>query len=354
MNLTKNLTTINGEDIISLTMCTAPLAGSGERLSVELMSLGAGIRKIAMRRSNGSERLLTLSYQELNEYRVNGSLAGLTIGPNAGRVPAENGLTANEGKNQIHGGLHNIATHNWELSEVKEKTGACEVVFQTEQPDGLDGWPGNRSYLVTYRLEDSGILTISYLADTDRETYINLTNHTYWLSDGLSLEVAGDRVCQNDESFLPVSVVELSDEASADTPSAYNTGLKDTDGQPLKLYSQKNREGIPFCEIPSRSVLNNGFIISKESAAKVPHPAALLTYPDIDVELLTDAPALVVYTGDYLDSSAELYDGSLSSPRIAFALEAQEMATLQERTRTLPSQPFERTIQLCFKLNLPS
>ncbi|MBQ7564189.1 MAG: hypothetical protein IJT16_09390 [Lachnospiraceae bacterium] len=72
----------------------------------------------------------------------------------------------------------------------------------------------------------------------------------------------------------------------------------------------------------------------------------------MEIELLTDAPALVVYTGDYLDSQTKLYNGSCSSPRIAFALEAQEMATLQKTKKTTPNHPFHRTI--LFRFSLPS
>ncbi len=308
--------------------------------------MGAGIRKISAYFPDRAERLLTLSYKEISEYKTNDSLAGRTIGPNSGRLPAKAGiipgktaferirsrvtcfedgsLLSNGDELQLHGGPHNLSGINWKVFEIVEERDYCEAVFTTAQENGLDGWSGQRNYRVSYRLTSAGEITISFYADTDRPAYFNLTNHTYWLMEGLSLSVSGEKFCMNDEGFLPVKIT----------------------APPYK----KNRES-GFLEIPCCEILNNGFILSDEKQ-KVREwnksPVACLAYPDLCVRLFTDAPALVVYTGDYLDSDAILSDGSVSSPRTAVALEAQEMPSLQNTEPTLPGHPFRRMIRFDF------
>lgn len=324
----KNLFQAKEGEAISVTLRLSN-GSAQEQFTVELMNIGAGIRRIERVSADGSTELLTLSYADPSAYLTNGSLAGLTIGPNAGRIPAENGLAANEGENQLHGGPHHLAARLWQLESLREGgEGPC-ASFVTEQADGLDGWPGNRRYRVTYTLSSPGILTIRYEATTDRPSYINMTNHTYWRMEGLSaLFIRADSVCVNDESFLPVRISDAASFFTSLSPSL----------RPLSAHPAYGRE-IPF-ELP----LNNGFILAKEGTSL--QPAACLAYRDKKpVSVYTDAPALVAYTGDYLDGEALLPDKSRSFPRVALALEAQDMPTLLPRKLTTEKEPFSRMIQ---------
>ena len=67
--------------------------------------------------------------------------------------------------------------------------------------------------------------------------------------------------------------------------------------------------------------------------------------------LYTDAPALVVYSGGFLDDSIGFPDGTHSCPSCAIALEAQDVPdsphVLPEHfSITTPEHPFERTIRI--------
>lgn len=319
-----------GNHVISITV----IAENG--LTAEFLSLGACIRKIALQQDSGEEKVLTLSYADINQYDHCNSCAGMSIGPNAGRVPAVNGLTANEGPNQIHGGSHNLTTHNWELKSVKQDVEACTVTFSTSQTDGTDGWPGNRSYQVLYTLEETGWLTITYRAETDRRTYINMTNHTYWNLTGEAsqafrqiLTVPSDLVCVNDENFLPSSSQSCND-----------------------FFRALQRPRMHKDHIPLGPSLNHGFFLRtaalrNSTQTERIHPAASLCDPltGITLKMTTDAPALVVYGGDYLENKIPLLGGQFSMPYCAVALEAQEMPTVGSCSDTTPEKPFVRRIR---------
>ncbi len=294
-----------------------------EYIEIEMMSLGAGIRGISyVNNALGVVKLLTLSYEDIAESCHNESLAGLTIGPNAGRLKANEDITLVDGRDfltvnlptnedgykQIHGGEHNLARRNWDFDGVNEIARGIEVSFSTTQEDGLDGWPGNRKYEVCYRIYDNGRFEISLSCTTDKTTYINMTNHTYWLRDGLNLKINADKMVENQGDFLPIGMTE-----------------------------------VVSMDIDSNAVLNNAFLIYE-------NPAAKLTYTDIPLEisLSTDAPAVVVYTGDYLDDTSILCNKKTCSPGCAIALEPQELYPCTNVHLSNVNVPFIRNIDFYF------
>lgn len=47
-------------------------------------------------------------------------------------------------------------------------------------PDGEEHYPGQVNVVVTYKLTDENELVIDYSADCNKDTIINLTNHSYF------------------------------------------------------------------------------------------------------------------------------------------------------------------------------
>ena len=255
-------------------------------ITAEFMSLGACIRKVALLSPEGRERVLTLSYAGYSSYPGCGSYAGMTVGPNAGRIPASDGLTANDGPNQLHGGFHNLSMLNWKLVNITDDFDRCSVTY-----------------------------TVS-----DKRTYINMTNHTYWLLDSSEscisskrLRIHADRICINDSGFLPVSIIPLTHPYGDDTVSL-------------------------------DSNWNNGFILRGPvhtlRPAAEPYDAETRT----GICISTTSPAATLYTGDYLKRGEKLLGGS-SFPHCAAAIEPQEIPSVMERTYTSPEHPFYRHIR---------
>jgi aldose 1-epimerase len=83
-------------------------------------------------------------------------------------------LPLNNGENSLHGGPHGFNNVVWKAKPVAN---GVELTYLSK--DGEAGYPGNLSATVRYTLV-KGDLRIEYSATTDKDTVVNLTNHSYF------------------------------------------------------------------------------------------------------------------------------------------------------------------------------
>lgn len=341
-------------------------------LSLSLFSVGASIQKIAFHNPD-SEFPVNLCSDDLDFYRTCSCYAGATLAPNAGRISKASlcidqssiSLTPNEGIHQLHGGPHNLSSVIWETEFIKQEYDSVSVGFCTSLSDGVDGYPGNRSFHVSYRLEDSGWLTIHYQAFTDRPTYINMSNHTYWNLSGdfskpalsQTLTVFANNVCLNNEEHIPTDIIPV-----ARTIFDFRNG---STLQNRLNFQPRNEQLRTLCKRQAEIArgYNHAFVLDRirnfRAIRSVNHPlpikkACILSDQTSGhlITLYTDAPALVVYSGGFLDHSVALPDGTHSCPSCAIALEAQDLPDMPHLLPpdylplTTPEHPFERTIRI--------
>ena len=85
-------------------------------------------------------------------------------------------LAKNDGANHLHGGIRGFDKRLWRAKPLSPQS--LELSYLSQ--DGEEGYPGNLSATVTYTLTDAHELRIEYSATTDKETVVNLTNHSYF------------------------------------------------------------------------------------------------------------------------------------------------------------------------------
>lgn len=156
-------------------------------VTVRVMDFGATVLGIDVPDADGAPADIVLGYGSLDGYTAsNPSCYGATIGPSANRIGGarltidgtEWALVANEGKNNLHTDLeHGLHKRVWD-AVVDE--GANTVRMTCSLAHGELGLPGERAFTAEFSLSDAGVFRIHYVCESDRRTFANMTNHTYF------------------------------------------------------------------------------------------------------------------------------------------------------------------------------
>lgn len=190
-------------------------------MSVEVIGYGATIKALNVADRDGVFRNVVLSAETLAEYEGGFGGAAAVIGRVANRIAGASfeldgetyQLAANNGKNTLHGGRKGFAKRVWEVVEVWGKDGESGVALRYVSVDGEEGFPGTLTTTVRYVLTDENELRIEYLAETDRATLVNLTNHAYFnlAGEGTVLDhvlwLAAERYTVAGEGLIPTGEI---------------------------------------------------------------------------------------------------------------------------------------------------
>ncbi|MDR1922558.1 MAG: galactose mutarotase [Candidatus Adiutrix sp.] len=158
---------------------------------------------------NGAFADVALGFDSLEAYVKDAWFLGAVIGRCAGRIKAgklrvggkDYQLGCNFGENHIHGGAGGFHRVLWETEEFSGN----RLVLRHFSPDGEENYPGNVTVTVTYSLTDDDRLALEYDAQTDAETVVNLTNHSYFNLAGHSSGCVLSQVLTiNAKHFTPV------------------------------------------------------------------------------------------------------------------------------------------------------
>ena len=310
-------------------------------LRCTLSGLGASILSVQVKSAGNTWTDVALSPLNFETGAADPSLAGRTIAPCCGRVRdgmieirgSSFQLAKNEGAGHIHGGPHGSAFQTWQEAGCSSDTCA----FFLQLPDGLDGYPGNRTLKAEYHIAGR-VLKVCYSAVTDLPTWIDMTSHVYWDLSGRfdgsaldqQLEIPSDLVVRNDAQHFPLSI------ADAEGPFDFRHPVSPRELMLRYPSDQQLSIGRGY---------NHAFLLSPG----LPF-AARLYCPDTGIRMTmrTDQTALVFYSGGFLDHQTELKNGRCVSG-CALALEAQGVPDPfhlpgQSAFILFPGKAYQRTI----------
>lgn len=228
-----------------------------------------------------------------------------------GRVHA---LAANNGPNCNHGGRVGFDSRRW-AAEAGTLRDAAYARLSYVSPDGEEGFPGELLVTATYTLDARGAVRLDLRAECEGRTVANLTNHAYLNLGGA---LADHRLRLRAGSFLV---------ADADT---LPTGeIRGTAGTPFDFREPRGLgERIDDDHPMLRAARGYDLCYPIEGAAGTLRPAAELTHAPSGrrVAVATTAPAVMLYTGNWLAASgggAIGKHGAAYADRSGVALETQ-------------------------------
>lgn len=155
--------------------------------SAKVITYGASLTELHVPDKNGKLGDVVLGFDNIEGYLGPHPHFGGTIGRYGNRIAKgkftldgkEYQLAINNAPNSLHGGPTGFDKRVWKGEPLKVKDGAA-VRFTYLSKDGEENFPGNLTVSVTYTLTNTNELKLEYSAETDRDTIVNLTNHSYF------------------------------------------------------------------------------------------------------------------------------------------------------------------------------
>jgi len=293
------------------------------RLKARIMTYGAILVSLEVPDRNGKLSDITLGYDSLDGYIRENPYFGATIGRYGNRIAKSQftldgvryELAANDGENHLHGGIKGFDKVLWDAQSFEQRD-AVGVKMTYLSRDGEEGYPGNLNCSVTYSLTNNDELKISYEAQTDKATPINLTHHSYF-----NLAGQGNGNILNHILMINAEMFTLIDKGLVPTG-----GLQTVETTPMD-FTKPTEIGARIEQDYEQLKLGRGydhnFVLNKNDnsltlAASVYEPASGRV-----MEVFTTAPAIQFYSGNFLDGSIAGKDGKVYKHRYGFCLETQ-------------------------------
>jgi aldose 1-epimerase len=292
-------------------------------VEAQIISYGGIVLSLKTPDRNGNSADVVLGFDDLNGYYTNsnspgGAFFGAIIGRYGNRIAhgsfaldgKKYSLPLNNGENSLHGGPHGFNNVVWKAKEIPD---GVELIYLSK--DGEAGYPGNLTTTVRYTLV-KGELKIDYSATTDKNTVVNLTNHSYFNLAGQGkgdilkhqLTLMASRFTPVDAGLIPTGELRPVPGTPFDFTKPTVIGERiDADDEQIKLGHGYDHNWVLDA---------TGGKVALAAEAYDPSSGRVL-------QVLTTEPGVQFYTGNFLDGTIKGKGGVSYGKRSAFCLETQ-------------------------------
>ncbi len=290
-------------------------------IEARIMSYGGILVSLKTPDCRGAMADIVLGFDSVDGYLKNpGPYFGALIGRYANRIGQakftldgkQYTVPKNDGANSLHGGTQGFDKRLWTGKILPD--GGLELTYASK--DGEEGYPGNLKATVVYRLTDANELRIDYTATTDKDTVVNLTNHSYFNLKGAgSGDILGHLVTIAADRYTPVDAGLI--------PTGELRAVKGTPFDFQKATAIGARIGQPDEQLKIGKGYDHNWVLKRkgngmELAARVEEPTSGRV-----LEVLTAQPGLQFYTGNFLDGTIKGKGNLVYGHRTGFAMETQ-------------------------------
>lgn len=252
---------------------------STDFLKLSVLDYGTIINNLILNDKYGNPVNVIINMPEPLDYLNNPVYLGATVGRYAGRI--KNGtfylnnqqisLDAEKGVH-LHGGVNGWSMKYWTVEAYNNQVDAPFIKLRYNCKHTDKGYPGNITVYTTYTLLDNS-LDIKYEATSDRDTILNITNHSYFNLSGKGNSIDKQSLKINADSYLEVNEKLI--------PTGKILSLKDTE---MDFSIQRKIEATR---------VDDTYILTKDSENDI-----VIKAPDtgIAMKVSTNQPAAVVFT----------------------------------------------------------
>ena len=266
-------------------------------LKTQIIDYGARVHSLYVPDRSGRFADITLGATSAKGYEES-PYFGAIVGRYANRIArgkftldgVEYTLATNNDENHLHGGDVGYDKVVWKAESFTEHD-RVGVKFSYLSEDGEEGYPGNLSCTVIYELTNKDELVVRYVAETDKASPVNLTQHNYYNLSGHGngtildheLTIAADRYTPVDSGGIPTGELP----PVAGTPMDFRTAERIGDRIDQVTGGYDHNYAL------------NGGEAALAFAAKVYDPASGRV-----MEIYTTEPGIQFYTGNFLDGTS--------------------------------------------------
>jgi len=298
-------------------------------IEARIITYGGIVQSLKAPDKSGKSADVVLGFDTLDEY-VNGNKAyfGALIGRYANRVgcgkfqldgktfstPLNDGPDKAHPVNTLHGGLKGFDKVVWTGKQIPH---GVELTYVSH--DGEEGFPGTLTAVVRYTLVGKD-LKIDYSATSDKDTVVNLTNHSYFNLAGVGngdilkneLKINASRYTPTDEAAIPTGEL------------APVTGTPFDFRKPIAVGARINDDND---QLKKGHGYDHNFVLDSNARMSAHDPGAIAAevYEPVSgrvLEVITDQPGVQLYTSNFLDGSIT-GKGKAYGRRTALCLETQ-------------------------------
>lgn len=354
----------------------AAQAATAERVSAGALRDGTPLEAVELRNAKGvSARVLTygatlasligpdrtgkladvvLGFDTAAEFAEKQTFFGSTIGRYANRIAKGRftldgqayQLPLNNGANTLHGGGEGFDRRVWAIASVKSGPQAS-VTMTLTSPDGDAGYPGEVKASVTYALDDTGALTITFDASTSKPTIVNMTNHALFNMAGHNAPQGAmeNRLTMPASAYTPVDETLI---PTGELRAVKGTVFDFTNGRVLTDGLRDGRDE----QIRIGRGYDHNFAIDA-GLTKAPKLLAVLEDPASGraLEVLSTEPGVQLYTGNFIDGTLIGKGGHVYRMGDGIALEPQKFPDAPNQpgfvsARVDPGKPYRHVMVL--------
>jgi aldose 1-epimerase len=310
----ENFGTVDGKPVYLFTL------KNKNGITFRITNYGGIITSILVPDKNGKFGDIALGYDSLGGYLKSTPYFGAIVGRYANRIAKGRftldgktyQLAINNGNNTLHGGIKGFDKVVWDATVLSDSAGVSLILTYLSR-DGEEGYPGNLSVRVTYRLTDSNEFRTLIEAATDKATPVNLCNHSYFNLSECNTSILGHRLTLNADRFTVVN------------DELIPTGeLRPVKGTPMD-FIVSHEIGERIDQVPGAApggYDHNYVLIKKEGELSFVARLEEMNTGRI-LEISTTQPGVQFYSGNFLDGTITGKGGKVYKKHWGLCLETQ-------------------------------